>query len=88
VTQDEPLKELRKQVSDNDRAIVEAINRRLELVAEIKRYKETNGIDFLDPDREAWLLEDLRAANRGPLSDEGLQRILRELLDLSKRETA
>jgi chorismate mutase/prephenate dehydratase len=84
----EPLKELRKQVSDNDRAIVEAINRRLELVAKIKRYKESNGIEFIDPDREAQMLEDLRRANRGPLSDEGLRRILRELLDLSKRETA
>ncbi len=82
------LEELREQVSANDRAIVEAVNRRLELVAEIKRYKEANGIDFLDPDREAWLLEDLRRWNRGPLSDEGLQRILGELLDLSKRETA
>ena len=88
MNQDGPLEELREQVSDNDRAIVEAINRRLELVAEIKRYKQSNGIEFLDPDREAWLLEDLRRANRGPLSEEGLQRIFRELLDLSKRETA
>ena len=88
MTEHEPLKELRRQVSENDRAIVEAVNRRLELVAEIKRYKESNGIEFLDPGREAWLLEDLRRANRGPLSDEGLQRILQELLDLSKRETA
>jgi len=88
VTEHEPLKELRRQVSENDRAIVEAVNRRLVLVAEIKRYKESNGIEFLDPGREAWLLEDLRRANRGPLSDEGLQRILQELLDLSKRETA
>ena len=88
MTEHEPLEELREQVSDNDRAIVEAINRRLELVAEIKRYKESNGIEFVDPDREAWMLDDLRRANRGPLSDEGLQRILRELLDLSKRETA
>ena len=57
-------------------------------MAEIKRYKEENGIEFLDPDREAWLLEELRRTNRGPLSDEGLERILQELLDLSKRETA
>lgn len=82
------LEELREQVSANDRAIIEAINRRLELVAEIKRYKESAGIEFLDPGREAWLLDDLRRANRGPLSDEGLERILKELLDLSKRETA
>jgi 3-deoxy-7-phosphoheptulonate synthase/chorismate mutase len=84
----EPLEELRRQVSENDRAIVEAINRRLELVAEIKRYKAAQRIDFLDPGREAALLEELRASNRGPLSDEGLQRLLRELLDLSKRENA
>jgi 3-deoxy-7-phosphoheptulonate synthase / chorismate mutase len=88
VTEREPLDELREQVSENDRAIVEAVNRRLDLVAEIKRHKEAAGIEFRDPGREAWMLEDLRAANRGPLSDEGLQRILRELLDLSKRETA
>jgi chorismate mutase / prephenate dehydratase len=88
VSQGGPLDELREQVSENDRAIVKAINRRLELVAEIKRYKESKGIEFVDPDREASLLEDLRRANRGPLSDEGLERILKELLDLSKRETA
>jgi len=88
VTDDGQLEQLREQVSDNDRAILDAINRRLELVREIKRYKESKGIAFVDPDREARLLEDLRRANRGPLSDEGLQRILADLLDLSKRETA
>ena len=88
MTDDGQLEQLREQVSDNDRAILDAINRRLELVREIKRYKESKGIAFVDPDREARLLEDLRRANRGPLSDEGLQRILADLLDLSKRETA
>ena len=87
MTDDGQLEKLREQVSDNDRAILDAINRRLELVREIKRYKESKGIAFVDPDREARLLEDLRLANRGPLSDEGLRRILADLLDLSKRET-
>ena len=88
MTDDGQLEQLREQISENDRAILEAINRRLELVARIKRYKESQGIEFVDPDREARLLEDLRRANRGPLSDEGLRRILADLLDLSKRETA
>jgi chorismate mutase len=81
------LDELREQVTENDREIVEAINKRLELVAQIKRYKEESGIVFLDPGREAALLEELRRTNRGPLSDEGLAHIFQELLDLSKRET-
>lgn len=81
------LEQLREEVSANDRAIVEAINRRLELVAEIKRYKESQGIAFLDPDREARMLDELRRANSGPLTDEGLEQIFHELLGLSKRET-
>ena len=81
------LEQLREEVSANDRAIVEAINRRLELVAEIKRHKESQGIAFLDPDREARMLDELRRANSGPLTDEGLEQIFHELLGLSKRET-
>ena len=85
---EEGLERLREQVSAADRAIVEALNRRIELVAQIRRYKEKHGLEFLDPGREARMFEELRSANTGPLSDDGLERLLREVLDLSKRETA
>ena len=86
---DDPLiKELREQLADNDVRIVEALNTRLELVARLKRVKEERGFDFLDPDREAWLLTHLAHANRGPLSPEGLREIYTELLDLTKREVS
>jgi len=38
--------------------------------------------------REAWLLDHLRGANNGPLSDEGLHELLTAVLDLTKRELA
>lgn len=82
------IRRLREQLSDNDVKIVEAINARLELVAQLKRAKEERGFDFLDPAREEWLLQHLSSANRGPLSPEGLREIYHELLDLSKREVA
>jgi chorismate mutase len=82
------IRDLRERISDNDRAIVEAINRRLELVARLKAYKESRGVQFVDPAREDWLLRYLARANRGPLSSEGLQEIYAELLDLTKREVA
>ena len=86
---DDPLvRRLREQIADNDRAIVEAINRRLELVAQLKQVKEERGMAFLDPDREAWMQEYLDRANRGPLSRDGLRAIYAELLDLTKREVA
>lgn len=86
---DDPLiRQLREQISDNDRRIVEAINARLRLVAQLKRYKESRGIGFLDPDREEWMVQYLARANRGPLSAEGLREIYEALLDLTKREVA
>ena len=86
---DDPLiRQLREQLSDNDVAIVEAINARLKLVARLKRVKEERGIDFLDPAREEWMLQYLTRANRGPLSTDGLREIYTELLDLTKREVS
>jgi 3-deoxy-7-phosphoheptulonate synthase/chorismate mutase len=82
------VSELRDEISDLDRAILDAVNARLVLVAELKRYKEENGLPFVDPDRERQLLDDLIAANRGPLSDAGLRELFCELLDLMKREVA
>jgi chorismate mutase len=52
----------------------------------LKRYKESRGIDFVDPEREEWMLQYLQRANRGPLSGEGLRELFEEVLDLTKRE--
>jgi chorismate mutase len=85
---DPMIRQLREQVSDNDVRIVEAINARLKLVAQLKRVKEERGIGFLDPAREEWMLQYLSGANRGPLSPDGLREIYTELLELTKREVA
>jgi chorismate mutase len=86
---DDPLiRQLREQISDADRTIVEAINTRLKLVARLKSYKESRGLSFVDPEREEWMLNYLTRANRGPLSTEGLREVFQEILDLTKREVA
>jgi chorismate mutase len=86
-SQDDPLiRQLREQISDNDRAIVDAVNARLKLVARLKDYKESRGLSFVDPEREEWMLQYLTRANRGPLTAEGLRELFTELLDLTKRE--
>jgi len=86
---DDPMiRQLREQISDADRTIIEAINARLKLVARLKDYKESRGLSFVDPEREEWMLSYLTRANRGPLSTEGLREIFGEVLDLTKREVA
>ena len=84
---DDPvLAQLREQITDVDRGLVELVNKRLKLVERIKRYKETRGLPFLDPAREEWMLRYLSRANRGPLSEQGLEELYTEVLDLTKRE--
>ena len=84
---DDPLiRQLREQISDADRTIIEAVNARLKLVAKLKGYKESRGLSFVDPEREEWMLNYLSRANRGPLSAEGLREIFGQILDLTKRE--
>jgi chorismate mutase/prephenate dehydratase len=83
---DAELERLRAQTAATDAEILDLVNRRLELVREIRTYKEANGIAFLDPDQEARLLSRLRELNRGPLSDDSVDRLFGEILALIKRE--
>jgi chorismate mutase len=77
---------LRERLTENDLQILEALNTRLRLVAQLKAVKRELGVDFVDPAREEWLLAFLADANEGPLSDEGLREFYSGLLVLTKRE--
>ena len=82
----ERFDEIRRQITANDAAIVAAVNRRLELVTALWELKAELGLDTVDPDREQRLRETLAAANGGPLSPAGLDRLVTDLLDLTKKE--
>jgi chorismate mutase len=87
-TADKTLDDLREQLAANDRALLDLVNKRLDLVEQIKQRKAELGVEFVDPARESWLLDHLRDANSGRLSDEGLRELLATVLDLTKRELA
>jgi chorismate mutase len=78
--------EIRLEIAENDRAIVAAVNRRLALVAELWALKAGLGLDTVDPEREQRLREALAASNAGLLSNAGLDKLVTELLDLTKQE--
>lgn len=85
---DHIIEQFRDQIAENDMAIIDALNKRLTLVSRLHTYKAERGVDLLDPSREDWLGQYLQRCNRGPLSDEELQAFVRDLLDLTRRETA
>ena len=80
------FEELRTEIAANDAEIVGAVNQRLRLVEELWRLKAERGDARLDPDRERRLREALARLNDGPLSEQGLDRLVDELLALTKRE--
>lgn len=85
--QDVLVRQMREQIVENDIRIIGAINRRLELVARLREYKDAHGMAFVDQSREAWMHQYLQGVNRGPLSKEGLHDIFEALLELTKQET-
>ena len=84
--QDPFVQQIREELTKLDRSIFDAMNRRIELVARLKQHKDEQGYSFVDPDREQRMIDDAVAANRGPLSADGLRRLYAELLALTKRE--
>ncbi len=85
---DAVIKQYREQISDNDLKILEALNKRIQLVAKLKAYKESQSISFVDPAREDWVMTYLSRSNRGPMSREGLEEVFRMILALTKKEVA
>jgi chorismate mutase len=84
---DAVVRQMRDAIIDNDLRLLVAVNRRLELVARLRSYKESRGIEFVDHSREEWMRRYLQGANQGPLSAVGLDEIYGHLLELTKRET-
>lgn len=87
-TTDRTLEAFRARITELDREIVAAVNRRIELVRELHRYKGEQGIPVRDLERERRLVELLAEANEGPLSREGLERLVEFVLELVREENA
>jgi chorismate mutase len=83
---DPVVRDLRQQIADADAELLDAVNRRLELVRRLKEHKASRGLEFVDPTQEERLIARLTDQNPGPLSKDGLRTLYRALLDVVKRE--
>jgi chorismate mutase len=83
---DDRIEELRARVAEIDRSLLEALNARLALVAELRDEKSARGLAFVDPDQERRVAEALVAANSGPLTEAGVRELVEAVLGLTKRE--
>ena len=68
---------LREKIDALDRRIVELVNERLALAAEIGRIKRGVGGEVYVPEREDAVLRTVCALNQGPIKTEALRAIYR-----------
>ena len=85
---DPVVAELRARIGELDRAVLAAVNERVELVRELRDHKLARGYEFVDRPREERILSELAGANGGPLSERGVRELFKGLLALTKREVA
>jgi chorismate mutase len=80
------IAEARVAIDAVDRELLDAVNRRLELVRRLHAHKLANGLPLRDPGREESMVGRLQEANSGPLSADGVAELFRHILDLVRRE--
>ena len=74
------LEPLREKIDGLDRQLVELINQRLTLAAEIGRIKRGAGGEIYVPEREDAVLRKVTGQNQGPIKSEALRAIYREIM--------
>ena len=76
---------LRKKIDTLDIQIQELISQRVEVAYEVARVKlEAGGdVSFYRPEREAQVLRQVKKRNRGPLTDDEMARMMREIMSVS-----
>ncbi len=78
-----PNKELaavRREIDALDSKLLELINRRAELAIEVRGLKKTDSLGIYDPGREREIERKITGSNPGPLSDEDILFVFRELI--------
>lgn len=80
----ERLKQVRDAIDAIDLQLVEGLNERARLVAEVGRIKQDAGAPVFHPEREAEVLRRVVKASRGPLPAEAIEAIYREIMSAGR----
>jgi chorismate mutase len=79
------IQALRRRIDGLDLQLVTLLNERAACALEIGHRKEAVGQPIYQPAREAEVLANVRAANRGPLDDGALTRLFERIIDEARR---
>ena len=75
---------LRGQIDTLDRELLALLNQRMTLALEVGELKKREGSAVFRPEREAQVIDGLKAANAGPLPNDSVAPIWREIMSASR----
>jgi chorismate mutase-like protein len=79
------IEDWRVRIDEIDRKLLELLNERTGCVIEIGKLKKAQNVRVYDPERERDILRRMKAENKGPLDEEGLQRLFERVIDECRR---
>jgi len=82
MTEKDPLTEIRQRIDEIDRSIQDMVSERARCAAKVAEVKQQLGEDghFYRPEREAQVLRAVMEHNTGPLSNESIAGVFREIM--------
>jgi len=82
MSKDPTLEQIRGRIDAVDDQLLELINRRAALALQVRELKNTStgNVSYYRPEREAQILKRVIDANNGPLADEQVARLFREII--------
>jgi chorismate mutase-like protein len=79
------IEDWRRRIDEIDAKLVELFNERSKCAIEIGKIKHVENLRVYDPQREREILKRIQEANRGPLDNEGMQRLFERVIDECRR---
>jgi len=79
------LERLRRNIDDVDTVLVKLLNQRARWALEVGDVKSGAGVPIYQPAREAKVLAQVQAKNKGPLGERAVRRLFERIIDESRR---
>ncbi len=75
----------RRRIDEIDLQLVKLFNERTTCAIEIGHIKKRLGLEIYSPSREAQVIANVTAANKGPLDAEAIRRLFERVIDEARR---
>lgn len=79
------IEDWRTRINEIDRKLAELLNERSRCAIEIGKMKHELHLRVYDPERERAVIRNVCRDNKGPLDDEGMNRLFERIIDECRR---